>query len=65
MPKGTTKDTFIFDNPSLRTMADAMMTYTITAGIFVFLTAILFGARAKRYRSGFSSGVEGGHKETT
>jgi hypothetical protein len=46
-------------------MADAMITYAIMAGIFVFLTAILFGSRAKRYRSGFSSGVEGGHKETS
>jgi len=46
-------------------MADAMMTYYITAGIFAFLTAILFGSRAKRYRSGFSAGAEGGHKEKT
>jgi len=46
-------------------MADAIMTYAITAGIFVFLTAILFGARARRYRTGFSPGAEGGHKETT
>jgi len=26
-------------------MTDAMITYEITAGIFVFLTAILFGAK--------------------
>lgn len=43
-------------------MADALMTYYITAGVFVFLTAILFGARAKRYSSGYSR-TEGGRKE--
>ena len=32
-------------------MADAMMTYAITAGVFVFLTALLFGSRAKRRHS--------------
>jgi hypothetical protein len=44
-------------------MADAVFMYAVTAGIFVFLTAILFGSRAKRYSSGFNVGVEGGHKE--
>lgn len=29
-------------------MADAMMTYAITVGIFVFLVGILFGTRARR-----------------
>ncbi|MEO9295449.1 MAG: hypothetical protein ABI347_07610 [Nitrososphaera sp.] len=29
-------------------MADAMTTYAITIGVFVFLVGILFGARAKR-----------------
>lgn len=29
-------------------MADAMATYVITAGVFVFLVGILFGARARR-----------------
>ena len=46
-------------------MADSIATYAITAGIFVFLTAILFASRAKRYHSGFSPGVEGGHKEAS
>jgi hypothetical protein len=34
-------------------MADSIMSYTIVAGIFVFLTAILFGARARRYSHGY------------
>ena len=34
-------------------MADAMMSYAITAGIFVFLTAILFGVRARRHSHGY------------
>ncbi len=29
-------------------MADAMMTYAITIGVFVFLVGILFGTRARR-----------------
>jgi len=37
------------------TMADAMFMYEVTGGIFVFLTAILFGSRAKRLRSGSGS----------
>ena len=44
-------------------MADSMQTYEIVAGIFVFLTAILFASRARRYKSGFTAGAEGGHKE--
>jgi hypothetical protein len=32
-------------------MADSMMSYAITAGIFAFLTAILFGTRGARKRS--------------
>lgn len=32
-------------------MADGMFTYAVTIGIFVFLVAIMFGARAKRYSS--------------
>ena len=34
-------------------MADAITTYAITAGIFAFLTAILFASRAKRYSQGY------------
>jgi hypothetical protein len=44
-------------------MADAVFMYEVTAGIFVFLTAILLGSRAKRYSSGFKAGVEGGQNE--
>jgi hypothetical protein len=36
-------------------MADATMMFAVTAGIFVFLVAIVFGARAKRYSSGYST----------
>ncbi|HXG07908.1 MAG TPA: hypothetical protein VNI77_11355 [Nitrososphaera sp.] len=32
-------------------MADSMMSYAITAGIFAFLAAVLFGTRAARNRS--------------
>ena len=33
-------------------MADAMFMYGVTAGIFAFLVAILFGSRAAHKRSG-------------
>ncbi|HXV45879.1 MAG TPA: hypothetical protein VD736_04330 [Nitrososphaera sp.] len=33
-------------------MADSIMSYAITAGIFAFLTAILFGSRFARKRHG-------------
>ena len=39
-------------------MADAMFMYTITAGVFAFLVAILFGARGARRRHGFEDRVE-------
>jgi hypothetical protein len=42
-------------------MADSMFMFAVTTGIFVFLVAICFGARAKRYSSGFTS--SGGHAE--
>lgn len=29
-----------------------------TVGVFIFLAAILFGSRARRYSSGFTSSVE-------
>ena len=43
-------------------MADAMMMFAVTAGIFAFLVAVVFGARAKRYSSGHK--MSGGHAET-
>lgn len=36
-------------------MADGTTMFAVTAGIFVFLAAVLFGARARRYSSGYSS----------
>ena len=43
-------------------MADSMFMLAVTAGIFAFLMAIVLGARAKRYSSGYTS--SGGHAET-
>ena len=43
-------------------MADSMFMFAVTAGIFAFLMAIVLGARAKRYSSGYTS--SGGHAET-
>jgi hypothetical protein len=43
-------------------MADAMFMFEVTAGIFVFLTAILFGSRAKRRSSQSRSDAEGHNK---
>lgn len=43
-------------------MADAIMTYGIVVGIFVFLTAVLFGSRAMRRKSDTVSGAEGHNK---
>lgn len=40
-------------------MSESMFMFAVTAGIFVFLAAVLFGARAKRYSSGYSSTAEG------
>jgi hypothetical protein len=44
-------------------MADATYMFYITAGIFAFLVAILFGSRAKRYSEGYTSAE--GHKAST
>jgi hypothetical protein len=33
-------------------MADAMFMYSVTAGVFAFLVAVLFGARGARRRHG-------------
>lgn len=43
-------------------MADSMFMFTVTAGIFAFLVAILFGTRAKRYSSGYTTAE--GHAES-
>jgi hypothetical protein len=44
------KENLIFYNNSNNAMADAGFMYTVTAGIFVFLVAVLFGSRAARKR---------------
>ena len=36
-------------------MADQIFMYAVTAGIFAFLTAIVFASRAKRYSAGMTS----------
>ncbi|HJS83045.1 MAG TPA: hypothetical protein VJ742_09460 [Nitrososphaera sp.] len=35
-------------------MADSMFMFYVTAGIFAFLVAVLFGARGKRYSAGYT-----------
>jgi hypothetical protein len=42
-------------------MADAMSTYAITIGIFVFLVGVLFATRARR---GHSAESHEGHSES-
>ena len=42
-------------------MSEVMFMFTVTAGIFAFLTAIVFAARAKRYSAGYTP--SGGHSE--
>jgi hypothetical protein len=44
-------------------MADAMFMFSVTAGIFAFLVAVCFGARAKRYSAGYTP--SGGHAESS
>lgn len=36
-------------------MADSMFMFYVTAGIFAFLVAVVFGARAKRYGAGYTT----------
>jgi hypothetical protein len=42
-------------------MSEEMFMFAVTTGVFAFLTAIVFGARAKRYSAGYTS--SGGHAE--
>jgi hypothetical protein len=42
-------------------MADAMFMYMVTTGIFVFLVAVVFGARGARKRRGSSDRMEESH----
>jgi hypothetical protein len=42
-------------------MAEEMFMFSVTAGIFAFLVAVLFGSRARRYSQGYTSSE--GHTE--
>jgi hypothetical protein len=35
-------------------MAEETFMFAVTAGVFVFLVAILFGSRTRRYRQGYT-----------
>jgi hypothetical protein len=37
-----------------RNMAEETFMFAVTAGVFVFLVAVLFGSRARRYRQGYT-----------
>lgn len=39
-------------------MAEEMFIFGVTTGLFAFLTAIVFAARAKRYGQGYTASVE-------
>jgi hypothetical protein len=45
------KEKLIFDNNSIKPMAEEAFMYSVTTGIFVFLVAVLFGSRAARKRA--------------
>jgi hypothetical protein len=42
-------------------MAEEMFMFAVTAGIFAFMAAVLFGSRAKRYSQGYTPSE--GHTE--
>jgi hypothetical protein len=44
-------------------MADSMFMFYVTAGIFAFMVAVLFGARGKRYSAGYTPSE--GHTSAT
>lgn len=46
---------------ALGNMAEEAFMYAVTTGIFVFLVAVLFGSRARRYSQGYTP--SGGHSE--
>jgi hypothetical protein len=67
------KENLIFDSYPSNNMAEETFMYAVTAGIFVFLVAVLFGTRAAHKRkepeessvetgSSFSSSSESGGK---
>jgi hypothetical protein len=48
--KVSTRENLIFDKYPSKIMAEEMFMYAVTAGIFAFLVAILFGTRGARKR---------------
>ncbi len=48
--KVSVKENLIFDNHPSHFMAEEMFMYAVTAGIFAFLVAVLFGTRVARKR---------------
>ena len=44
------KENLIFDSYTSNSMAEETFMFAVTAGIFVFLVAVLFGTRAARKR---------------
>jgi hypothetical protein len=44
-----------------RNMAEETFMFAVTAGVFVFLVAVLFGSRARRYSQGYTPSE--GHSE--
>ena len=38
-----------------RNMAEETFMFAVTAGVFVFLVAVLFGSRARRYSQGYAT----------
>jgi hypothetical protein len=43
-------------------MAEETFMFAVTAGVFVFLVAVLFGSRARRHSQGYTPSSEG-HSE--
>ena len=44
-------------------MADEMIMFAVTIGMFVVLVGIIFGARGRKYSKGFTPGATAGHGE--
>ena len=44
-------------------MAEETFMFAVTAGVFVFLVAVLFGSRARRYSQGYTQPPPEGHSE--
>jgi hypothetical protein len=44
-------------------MAEETFMFAVTAGVFVFLVAVLFGSRARRYSQGYTPSPSEAHSE--